>query len=125
MKIELSNGYVILMDFITHKASRDYQAALLKGTRMRPTGDVDESGKPKMEYDIDPNNADLANEALVLGMIEKVAVVTKAQNEGETGSEETIQPTREWLDRMPQTDFSKLERAAMEIKSKKDEDAKK
>lgn len=118
MKIELSTGYVILKDFITHKASRDYQAALLKGTRMEPTGEVDAEGRPKMKYDIDPNNADRANEALVIAMIEKVAVVT-----GE--SESTITPTIEWLESMPQTDFVKIERGALDIKSKKEDEAKK
>lgn len=118
MNIQLSNGYVVLKDFITHKASRDYQAALLKGTRMKPTGEVDESGRPKMEYDIDPSNADRANEALVIAMVEKVVVVA---NEVET----VIPASIDWLESMPQSDFSKIERAALDIKTSKEEDSKK
>lgn len=118
MKIELSTGYVILKDFITHKASRDYQAELLKGTRMEPTGELDEEGRPKMKYDLDPNNADRANEALVIALIEKAVVITD-------GVETSVTPSIGWLESMRETDFSKIERAALEIKSQKEEEGKK
>lgn len=118
MNIELSNGYVVLKDFITHRASRDYQATLLKGTRMKPTGDVDEKGRPKMEYDIDPSNSDRANEAFVIAMIEKIV-----RKDGDQETE--IPATIEWLESMPQREFQKLEQAVLDIKHREDEEAKK
>ena len=115
MTIQLSFGTVVLKDFITHKASRDYQANLFKDTQMEQTGEVDENGRPKMKFAINPANADRANEALVIAMIQSVKLAD--------GTE--VAPSRDWLDEMAQTDFSKIEKAVLEIKNAKDEDAKK
>lgn len=115
MQLDLTFGTVVLKDFITHKASRDYQATLFKDTQMEQTGEVDEKGRPKMKFAINPANAELANEALVVAMIKTVKL--------SDGSE--VVATREWLDELPQADFQKIEKAVLDIKNAKEEDAKK
>lgn len=119
MKIPLSKGYVLMLDFLTHKASRDYQSTLLKGTKLKASGRLDAHGRDIMEYDVDPNNSDLANESLALNLIEKVIVIS------EDGTEAPVEASHEWLDRLPESDYRKIEKAAFEIKTKKDEETKK
>jgi hypothetical protein len=68
-----------------------------------------------MKFAINPANADRANEALVVAMIKSVKLAD--------GTEVT--PSAAWLDELAQTDFSKIEKAVLEIKNAKDEDAKK
>lgn len=108
MQIELSNGYVLMREVVTRKIAREYSEKLYNDTSM------DSSTKISMN----PINIELASEALVLGLVEKVVVVT---DEKET----YVEPTRDWLDNLPEEDFKKIENAALAVKKGSDAGAKK
>lgn len=109
MKIETSNGYVLVRETITRKIARDYKSALLKGTHVTGSGEMGE---------LNALNIDEASEALLLGLVEQVVVVAD-------GKDTFVDANRDWLDNLLEDDFKKLETAVLAIKNHKEEDAKK
>lgn len=118
MRIDISNGYVLLCEFVNRKASREYNRLLLNQTKMSPTGGIDAEGNPVMTYEIDPYNLELANEALILGMVQKAYVV-------DANGEHEVPVNQAWIDSLQVPDFDTVCNAVIEVKRNKDKDSKK
>lgn len=112
MKVDILNGYVIVKDTLTRKAQREYNNQLFHNAEMVNVTDG------KSEFRLSPVQMDLAGEALVLNMIEKV-VVTEGEKERE------VTPDRDWLDELSDLDFKKIEKEVLRIKKEGDAKAKK
>ena len=95
---------------ITRKVARLYHAELFKGVTANSEGDA---------IGATPINIENASEVLVLNLAEKVVKVAP------DNSETFIEPTRAWLDNLPEADFKIIETAAIKIKNGADEKAKK
>ena len=115
MKIQTSTGYVILKDFLTRKAARDYNAELFNTTTIK-----------KLQIGEDNEGAGMtltqfaaAGEALVLALVEKVVLVS------ESGNETEIKPDKAWLDNLPEKDFKAIEPEALRIMREASSEAKK
>ncbi len=108
MKIELSNGYVVLKEVITRKISREYTAKLFEGAT------INNEGKSLLS----PMNYENASEYLVMSLLEKIAVLKE-------GTEQAVLVDREWLDNLPVEDWKKIERAVLDINKSKEEQVKK
>lgn len=108
MKIEITNGYVEMSDFLTRKADRIYSEVLFENAEM------DEAGKLKAS----PKQIDIASQALTLSLIKKI-VIKDGDNEKE------VEATSEWLDDLNNIDYKKIDRAAFKIKSDSDSESKK
>ncbi len=108
MKVELSNGYVILKDVLTRKINREYVAKLFNGST------VDTEGRSIMS----PVNYDIANEHLVLSLVEKAVVLKEGEEQG-------VLIDHDWIDNLPNEDWNKIEKAALTLKNKQEEQVKK
>ena len=117
MKIQTSTGYVILKDFLTRKAAREYSAELFKNNDIKNFQTDSETDSPKLNLTLTQFAA--AGEALVLALVEKVALVS------ESGNETEIKPDKAWLDNLPEKDFKAIEPEALRIMREASSEAKK
>lgn len=109
MKVQTSNGYVLLKETLTRKVARDYNNTLFKDISLSSSGEVQAN----------PANVSLAGEALVFGLIEKIAVVDA------DGKETFLDANTEWLDNLPEADFRLIEVEAIRIKNESSSPVKK
>lgn len=123
MRIELSNGYVLMKDEVTRKIDRDYQERLFKGSKLETSGEVDDNGKPIVRYAIDPVASDRAAEIMILGLVNEVFEFGP-EVDGKV-TEKRISPSQEWLDNLSSANYAKIEREALRVKKESDENAKK
>lgn len=113
MKIELSDGYVLMREKINHGLHTSYETEFYKDVR------ADADGRASMS----PLNVNKAVEVLVLGLIQSIVKVDQkpvdfpADQEWKP-SETFITPSAEWLNDLDENDFKEVEIAALEIKAK-------
>lgn len=103
-KIEIRNGYVILFDYVGHKASKEYRKKLFKGV----------TGKVGTVPEMPVLNTDDAEESLVLNMVKELNI-----------DNSKTEFNQEFLDRMEESDVQKILNRIYEIKSEKEESKKK
>lgn len=123
MRIDLSNGYVLMKDEVTRKIDRDYQERLFKNSKLETTGEVDNNGSPIVRYGIDPVASDRAAEGMILGLINE-AFEFGPEIDGKI-TEKRVSPSQDWLDNLSSANYAKIEREALRIKKESDENAKK
>lgn len=101
MKVEISNGYVLLSESITRKVARAYDNILMENAT------TDDSGNVKINI----GNVAKASEALVLSLVEKICVVDQE------GKESYTEPNNDWLDNLQEKDFKIIEEKALKIRA--------
>lgn len=117
MRVDISNGYVLIKDFINRKAERNWQRLLLEGAK--EADEKDEDGKNKIK--IMSLSLAAAVDQLVVDMIVKAVRITSDGQEQEVD----ITNTQEWVDELPVPDFDKISAAVKQIKDAKQEEEKK
>ena len=98
-RLEIRNGYVEIKDFVTRKMSREYMAILSENAHVTAEGKESVTAK----------GVNLASELMVLSMIERAVTI------GDDGVEKQIEVDEEWLDNLPEKDFTKVSEAVLEI----------
>ena len=116
MEIKLTNCKVIVHDFVTHKAEREYQNALIGDfafgaseaakVKTKIGDETSEDLAGEMNFKLNHKSVEAAGEAFALAMIKKVI-----PNEGEP-----FAPSMEWLDELPQTDFKTINKTLRDMK---------
>lgn len=104
MKIEITNGYVEMSERLDRKTYRNYNNILFDNASMNTDGDLTAN----------PQQVDIAVEALVLGLTKRVVVIENAQ-------EKDIAANQEWIDNLDNNDFKKLEEYAYKVKKNSSE----
>ena len=92
-RIEMTDGYIELREEVTRKMSREYMATLDEYATVNADGDKK----------ITTKGVDVASENLVRDMIERVVA------KGEDGVEREVEVTREWMDELPESVYSKVQ----------------
>lgn len=92
MKIEIENGYVELHESVKRRMSREYMNTLDEHAVVSETGDQKLTAK----------GVDIASEQLVRDMIVRVVVT------GDDGVEKEVEATRDWMDDLAESDYTKI-----------------
>lgn len=107
MEIKITNGTVKIKDFISRKIQKEFKSKLLEGVIL--TQNLDPNDIP-----ISANNAENANDALVINMIESIKI-----------NEKNIEVTEDSVLNLIDADFNLVLGKCLEIMNKKEDDKKK
>lgn len=108
-RIDILGGYVELLPFVTRRMSRDFTETLTK------TANINSEGKQIVTAE----GVDAAAQGMILAMIKRVVVT------GEDGVEKEITASEEWLDQLPNKDFTLINKVVQEMYDDGREKAKK
>ncbi len=118
-KIELSNGYVTIKEFIDRKTAREYRRVMFKDyigqevevdvKRNDDKSGVDAEVGKKIKYKFNPEQADELNDVLVLGLVKELFV-----------DGQSLPITKESFDDLADSEFEKIAVACNEMNRRKD-----
>lgn len=106
-KIEITGGYVELLEETTRKMTKEYTYALAENSVVTDGGE-----KLTMKA------IDIASEGLVVAMIHRAVLVVD-------GKEEQITVDRDWLDSLASKDFDKIQKHVLSAFQRGRDEAKK
>lgn len=112
MRVDTSTGYVVLRDFFTRKAQREWEAICMKGKTIPYESE---------SVAIPVEDFRAGQERLVMNMILSVW----EEKPGEAPTQVDLTNPQAWLDELPEEDYQKILEQVQIIKNKKESDAKK
>lgn len=110
-KVELSNGFAMMKDFVDRKTMRLYRKALFQNSKTAVS--LDGQGLEKEKLSLDPSSMDEANDVLVRNMVVEANI-----------NEKNIVLDDDFFDSMKQSDFDKLLLEATKLINEKEAEKK-
>lgn len=119
MKVEITDGYIILLGYVTRKAQRDFNQALWQNAQIsrKDTEEGAEAAADNIKFN--PMNYAVAAETMALELIQEV------YKKNEAGEFVKIEKTQEWWDNLREDDAIAIENAVIKLKKNAEQDSKK